>query len=138
MNYYDILFSKFLNKGGATGAIQITENGTYDVSNYASAEVNVPSGGSIPMFKGHISAPQGRTQYVRVWNGSAIEEVRVDENGSDLELLYFHDTENNQTILDTGIQQATNLVNCTFDGDIIITDPTKDSSGDLVVIPPLG
>ena len=44
MDYYDILFAKKL--GEATGTVEITENGTYDVSSYASASVNVSGGSS--------------------------------------------------------------------------------------------
>lgn len=48
MNIVDVLFSKpFIGEGGTTptGQISISENGTYDVTNYASALVNVAGGG---------------------------------------------------------------------------------------------
>lgn len=47
MSYYDILLAKQLSGGGGgitpTGSLSITENDTYDVTQYASAVVNVPN-----------------------------------------------------------------------------------------------
>lgn len=53
MNFYDILFAKKLSGGGGvapTGTLEITENGSYDVKQYATVSVDIPSSGGDDMF----------------------------------------------------------------------------------------
>lgn len=50
MDFYDIMLSQKLSGGGGitpTGTITITENGTFDVAQYADADVDVSSGDNV-------------------------------------------------------------------------------------------
>lgn len=50
MNYFDVLLAKVLGGGGGTtptGSISITQNGKYDVTAYAEANVSLPDGSEV-------------------------------------------------------------------------------------------
>lgn len=61
MDIISYLLGKNSSKGGGitpTGSISINENGTYDVTNYASADVNVPAGGNDWSLIGYSGEPE--------------------------------------------------------------------------------
>lgn len=66
-----------------TGTIQITENDTYDVTNYASAEVNVSGGGALYTELYSVDYPQ--TVLVgELSDGDYVAEVKIGELPIDL------------------------------------------------------
>ena len=152
MNYYDILFAKKL--GEATGTVEITENGTYDVSSYASASVNVSGGGGsapTPVLKQKIiikDSYQGTVylsgadyiidgKYVQVSEeqlstGEYNVAVPIVKSRNEPDVFSFYPLARNYDTSDYGT--ATNLVNCEldtyygYDNFYIVTDPTQDVS----------
>lgn len=65
-----------------SGTIQITSNGTVDVANYASAEVNVPTSGTTPTGTKQISITENGTTTEDVTNYASAEiTVNVPTSG---------------------------------------------------------
>lgn len=151
MNYYDILFAKKL--GEATGTVEITENGTYDVSSYASASVNVSGGGGsapTPVLKQKIiikDSYQGTVylsgydyiidgKYVRAYEeqlsaGEYNVVAPIVMSMYEPDVFAFYPFAVNYDTSDYGT--ATDLVNCELDtyygyDFYIVTDPTQDVS----------
>ena len=106
MNFYDIILAKKLSGGGGgitpTGTINIVNNGSYDVTNYAGASVAVPQpSGSISITEnGTVDVTQYASAIVAVSgggggssnivtgtftvtkNGGEIDSVSIPYNGS--------------------------------------------------------
>ena len=109
-----------------SGTKQITENGTYDVTNYASAEVNVPSSGS----SGDIE-----TCTLTVNHGTSAEY------GNLINLLIYNKAENGSVVgvCNENVDVGSFDVTCVKGSCVVfiltdLTDVNKTCSGDAVVL----
>lgn len=68
MNYFDLLAAKTLSGGGVepTGTLNITANGNYDVTQYAEADVAVPTSGDSAL----IGLAEGTATSAEIPNGA--------------------------------------------------------------------
>lgn len=156
MNYYDILFSKFLNKSGGGSSVEVeplsvTENGTYTAEHgkaYSPVTVNVSGGLSNPIIEVTYVNESNDDAQMNVSNPYVIEEnnlisflyFNIASGGSHkVDAIACFDEEGDACYWNVPLMRtlplvsASNEVNCTFDGEdgeywIIVTDPTKSAS----------